>query len=165
MARERKPPKLQNMSLKSLLKKLKIPTHTNRPRNWMEYLYNITLPIESSIERNDLWGILFIGSIALFVPPLFFFALIYVALKTNVRIAEREEKEKSKELEQLILFIQVNHLQSLTEAIEANPGLLYLNHKKHSLLYWCKYYNNSKAHLVIVQMIRKYPKEISSMAA
>ncbi|AUO00109.1 hypothetical protein DOM21_00175 [Bacteriovorax stolpii] len=75
------------------------------------------------------------------------------------------KKPENKELEQIILFIQMNHLQSLTEAIEGNPGLLYLCHKKRSLLYWCSHYNNTKAHMVVIQLIKKYPKENSVIAA
>lgn len=76
-----------------------------------------------------------------------------------------KRRPEHQELEKIILFIQMNHLQSLTEAIESNPALLYLCHKKRPLLYWCTHYNNTKAHMVVIQLIKKYPKENSLIAA
>lgn len=147
------------MSFKEIRKALRVSKHTKRPRVWGEYFYSIFSPITVSLDTHDYWGLLFIGCISLFQPKLFFLAIIYMALKTNRRVAERELKEQPSEVEQLILFIHMNHLQSLTEAIESNPQLLYCDYKKKSLLHWCKHYNNTKALMVITQMTQKYPKE------
>lgn len=87
-----------------------------------------------------------------------------MCLKINRRMVAANKpkevlKEKPDKLEQLILFIHMNHLQSLAEAIESNPELLYCDYKKKSLPYWCKHYNNTKALIVVTQMTQKYPKE------
>ncbi len=139
--------------------------HPSRLRNTKEYIYSLLLPFESSLTSNDLWGMVFVLAIALFIPPLAWLIPIYVICKTNRRVVAREKEDFPKELEQAVLFIQMNHLQSLTEAIESNPGLLHAVYKKHSLLHWCKYYNNTKALMVVIQLLKKYPKESSSIAA
>jgi hypothetical protein len=125
-------------------------------------LSKITLPIEIRLVANDFWVMLFICCISLFVHKLFFSVFIYLIFKirkVDKKADLREIYEPPKEVEQLILFIHMNHLQSLTEAIESNPQLLYCDYKKKSLVHWCKHYNNTKAILVIHQMSQKYPKE------
>ncbi|MBC7427897.1 MAG: hypothetical protein H7336_04740 [Bacteriovorax sp.] len=122
----------------------------------------MTDPREMRLIANDYWALLFICCISLFVHKLFFCVFIYMAFKikkVDKRADLREIYEQPKEIDRLILFIHMNHLQSLTEAIESNPQLLYCDYKKKSLTHWCKHYNNTKAILVINQMIQKYPKE------
>lgn len=151
--------------LKEYARLIGLTPHPSRARNTKEYIYSILLPFESSLTSNDLWGMVFVLSIALFIPQLFWLIPIYVILKTNRRIAAKEEEEFPKEIEQVILFIQMNHLQSLTEAIEANPRLLYALYKKSSLLHWCKYYNNTKALMVVIQLQKKFPNQKEPKAA
>ena len=69
------------------------------------------------------------------------------------------------EIEEIVAFIQKNHLQSLTEAIESNPILLHCEFKKRDLLSWCKFYNNTKALMVVIHMTKKYPREKMPQAA
>lgn len=151
--------------IRNRLRALKIPRHTGRAKNWSEYFYNVSFPIESALEGKDVWTLVFMGAIALFVPVVWIFAFFYILFNTNIRIANRELSERPKELEQIVLFIQMNHLQSMTEAIETNPDLLYCTYKKNSLLYWCKYYNNTKALMVVIQLIKKFPRENDKLAA
>ncbi len=139
--------------------------HPSRLRNTKEYIYSLLLPFESSLTSNDIWGMVFILAVALFIPPLAWTIPIYVICKTNRRVAAKEKEEFPKEIEQAVLFIQMNHLQSLTEAIETNPNLLHAVYKKQSLLHWCKYYNNTKALMVVIQLLKKYPKEKALTAA
>ncbi len=147
------------MSFKEVRKALGLAKHSKRPRVWGEYFYSLFSPINVALDTQDYWGLLFICCISLFQPKLLFLIVIYMAFKTNRRVAQEELNEQPKEVEQLILFIHMNHLQSLTEAIESNPQLLYCDYKKKSLLHWCKHYNNTKALMVIIQMTQKYPKK------
>lgn len=146
------------MSDKSLLKNLKAAWQTKAQTG-------SKLSVVSSLTSNDAWILVFLGAVSLFVPALWSLVFLYVAMNTTVRSIKRELKEVPGNLEQILLFIQMNHLQSLTEAIELDPHILYLDYKKHSLLYWCNHYNNTKAQMVIVQLIKKYPKENESLAA
>ncbi len=77
----------------------------------------------------------------------------------------KRARGQSKDIEQIVLFIQTNRLQSLTEAIEANPELLHLEHKRRSLLFWCSHYNNPKAQMLVVHLTKKYPREGAKVGA
>jgi vacuolar-type H+-ATPase catalytic subunit A/Vma1 len=110
---------------------------------------------------NDFWAIMFIGCLSLFVPKLAFIIPIYVLFNTTKRrsLGKAKRIQAPKEMEQIVLFIQSNKLESLTEAIESNPTILHCDYKKQTLLSWCKFYNNTKALMVVLQMIKKYPPE------
>lgn len=134
-------------------------------KNWKSYLFSRSFPLESCLAINDYWAMLFICCVSLFMHKLLWVIPIYILFKTNVRIVVKEAKAHPPELEQMVSFIQLNHLQSLTEAIESNPTLLHYEYKKKDLLSWCKFYNNTKALMVIIQMSKKYPREKMLMAA
>ena len=136
------------MSFKEVRKTLGLARHTKIP----------SVPLKLSLDTHDYWGLLFIGCLSLFIPLLSIVAVVYLLFKINRRTVVQELKEQPQEIEQLILFIHMNHLQSLTEAIESNPQLLYMDYKKKSLWHWCNHYNNTKALMVITQMTQKYPK-------
>lgn len=142
------------MSYNEIRKTLGLSKHYKVPK----------IPLKLSLDTHDYWGLLFIGCLSLFVPLLSIVAIVYLMFKINRRTIVQELKEQPPEIEQLILFIHMNHLQSLTEAIESNPQLLYMDYKKKSLLHWCKHYNNTKALMVINQMTQKYPKTVNLAA-
>jgi hypothetical protein len=142
------------MSFKQYIKSEKV-------KDGIEYLSTFSLPFVIGLGPNDFWAIMFIGCLSLFVPKLAFIIPIYVLFNTTKRrshgIAKRIQAPK--EMEQIVLFIQSNKLESLTEAIESNPTILHCDYKKQTLLSWCKFYNNTKALMVVLQMIKKYPPE------
>lgn len=116
-------------------------------------------PFECSLGARDYWCLLLIGCISLFISKLAWIIPAYLLFKTTTKkIQFAYQSAIPKEVEQVVHFIQSNHLQSLTEAIESNPDLLYCDYKKQSLLSWCKYYNNTKALMVVIQMSKKYPR-------
>lgn len=137
----------------------------NLKKHWFDYSFSLAFPFEVSLIAQDYWGMLLVTCIGLFIPKLIFIIPVYILLKTHKRVKKEETEAHPRELEQLVLFIQMNHLQSLTEAIESNPVLLYGMYKKKTLLCWCKAYNNTKALMVVIQMTKKYPKEKALMAA
>ena len=126
-----------------------------------EYLSTFSLPFVIGLGPNDFWVIMFLGCLSLFVTKLAFIIPIYLMFKTTRRpaVARVQTIQPPKEMEQIVLFIQSNKLESLTEAIESKPTILHCNYKKHTLLSWCKFYNNTKALMVVLQMIKKYPPE------
>ena len=125
-----------------------------------------SIPFESSLVPNDYWALLFIGCVSLFIPMLGFAIPIYIFFKTSRRtVAKKVIKEVPRELEQIVILIQKNRLQSLITAIESNPTVLHCDYNKHSLLSWCKFYNNTKALMVILEMLKKYPPEKVAVAA
>lgn len=137
----------------------------NLKKHWFDYSFSLAFPLEVSLIAQDYWCMLLIMCVGLFIPKLITLIPIYILLKTHRRVKKEEFEANPRELEQLVLFIQMNHLQSLTEAIESNPILLYGMYKKKTLLCWCKAYNNTKALMVIIQMTKKYPKQKAFVAA
>lgn len=137
-------------------------------KDGFEHLSTFSLPFVIGLGPNDFWVIMFIGCLSLFVTKLAFIIPIYLMFKTTRRpvVSKAQKIQPPKEMEQIVLFIQSNKLESLTEAIESNPKILHCDYKKQTLLSWCKFYNNTKALMVVLQMIKKYPPEKAySMAA
>ncbi len=147
------------MLLSNIRKYLGLRKTTGIKKTWWKYVLNILFPIEATLIKEEYWSVLFISCFAMFYPKLLLPIWIYLVYKTNFSIADEEIKQRPDEIEKLVLYIHMNHLQSLTEAIESNPQLLYCDYKKKSLLHWCKVYNNTKALSVVIQMTQKYPKE------
>lgn len=149
------------MSFKNYINKEKL-------KDQIERLSSFSVPFVIGLGPNDFWIMIFIGCLSLFMTKLVFLIPLYLLLKTTKRasIAKTYKFQAPKEMEQIVLFIQSNKLQSLTAAIELNPSILHCNYKKQTLLSWCKFYNNTKALMVVLQLIKKYPPEKAiSMAA
>lgn len=149
------------MSFKEFIKIEKI-------KNGIEYLSTFSFPLMINLGPNDFWALMFMGCISLFVPKFAIVIPIYLLFKTSRRcsIGKMKKITPPKEMEQIVLFIQSNKLDSLTKAIESNPKILHCDYKQQTLLSWCKFYNNTKALMVVLQLIKKYPPEKAfSMAA
>lgn len=135
--------------------------NNEKVKDGFEYLSTFSLPFVIGLGPNDFWVIMFIGCVSLFIPKLAWIIPLFLLLKTSKRCSVSKSKKilPPKEMEQIVLFIQRNKLESLTEAIESNPTILHCDYKKQTLLSWCKFYNNTKALMVVLQMIKKYPPE------
>lgn len=147
------------MSFREIRKTLGIHKCALKLRAIGIYIFSTLLPFQVCLISNDYWAILFICCLALFEPRLIIGVGIYMLFKTSRHVVIPEKKDRPIELAQLVFFIHMNHLQSFSEALESNPNLLYCDYKKKSLLHWCKFYNNTKALGVVIQMTQKYPKE------
>jgi len=130
-------------------------------KDGIEDLSTFSLPFVIGLGPSDFWAIMFTGCLSLFVPKLAFIIPVYILFKTTKRrsLGRAKRIQPPKEMEQIVLFIQSNKLESLTEAIESNPSILHCDYQKQTLLSWCKFYNNTKALMVVLQMIKKYPPE------
>lgn len=149
------------MSLKKNIK-------NERIKNGINHLSSLSLPFVISLGPMDFWAMTFIGCVSLFITKLAFLIPIYLLFKTTRRVSLIKASKilPPQEMEQIVLFIKSNKLQNLTEAIELNPTILHCDYKKQTLLSWCKFYNNTKALMVVLQLIKKYPPEKAmSMAA
>lgn len=115
---------------------------------------------ELRLLSTDYWALLFIGCLSLFVPLLWATFPVYLLFKAKRRSSDpvKGQKKSFYTLSDVVLFIQRNHLNALSNAIESNPDILYCEYKNQNLLMWCKHYNNSQAQSVILQMTKKYPK-------
>lgn len=124
-------------------------------------LSSFSLPFVIGLGPIDFWVFIFIGCLSLFMTKLIFTIPIYIFFKTSKRVSvgKASTTQPPKEMEQIVLFIKSNKLESLTEAIELNPTILHCDYKKQTLLSWCKFYNNTKALMVVLQLIKKYPPE------
>lgn len=117
--------------------------------------------LEINLFSNDYWTLLFMACLSLYAPVLFICMPCYLALRVKKKSPSLRNILRFKDkcpISEAILFIQRNHINSLTQAIESNPELLYSVYKNQSLLMWCKHYNNSKAQSVVLTMAKKYPK-------
>lgn len=142
--------------------------NNEKVKDGLDQISSFSLPFVIGLGPGDFWVLMFMGCISLFIPKLGLAIPVYLLFKTSKRssLPKSRSIQAPKEMEQIVLFIQSNKLESLTEAIESNPNILHCNYKKQTLLSWCKFYNNTKALMVVLQMIKKYPPEKAmSMAA
>ena len=117
------------------------------------YLYH-------SLATKDCWTLLFISCLALYAPILWTAFAIYLCFKTHHQFQLNNILKKENAQCDLVLSVQLNHLNKLSEAIEANPDILYSDYQRRSLTAWCRYYKNTKALELIIQMMKKYPQKM-----
>ncbi len=121
---------------------------------------NKLIKFELQLLTPDYWILLFLGCLSLFLSIMWISLPFYLALKVRKRSDTQPALNPMTKcpLSEVVLYIQRNHLKSLSQAIESNPDLLYKEYKNQNLLMWCKHYNNSKAQSVVLQLSKKYPK-------
>ena len=125
-------------------------------------------PFVIGLGPKDFWVIIFIACLSLFITKLIFTIPIYLLFKISRRVppVKTYNFKTPKEMEEIVLLIKSNKLENLTEAIEQNPIILHCDYKKQTLLSWCKFYNNTSALMLVLQLIKKYPPEkVLSIAA
>lgn len=76
--------------------------------------------------------------------PLIFFR-VYQKHEYQFIHLEKEDMRK------VIMLIHTKHNQALIEEINERPELLKGIYKKHNLLYWCRHYQNRKAHSILTK--------------
>lgn len=141
-------------------------THSARKislrRNFKASLFLTVAPLYliHSLVAKDFWTLLFISCLALYVPLLWTAFFFYLCFKTLVQFKLENITEKENVQCEVVNSVQMNQLQKLSEAIEANPDILYCDYQRRSLIAWCRYYKNTNAQELIIQMMKKYPKEM-----
>ena len=128
---------------------------------------SLYFPFAIGLGPKDFWVIIFIACLSLFITKLIFTIPVYLLFKISIRPppAKTYNFKTPKEMEEIILLIKSNKLENLTVAIEQNPVILHCDYKKQTLLSWCKFYNNTSALMLVLQLIKKYPPEkVLSMA-
>jgi len=135
--------------------------YNERIKNGIDQLSSFSVPFVIRLGPIDFWVFIFIGCLSLFMTKLIFAIPIYLLFKINKRVSigKIDNPLPLKEMEQIVLFIKSNKLENLTNAIEQNPTILHCDYKKQNLLSWCKFYNNTKALMVVLQLIKKYPSQ------
>ena len=130
-------------------------------RSFKAYLFIMALPIYlyHSLATKDYWTLLFISCLALYAPILWAAFVIYLCFKTHDQFKKKSITEKENVQCDVVNSVQMNQLQKLSEAIDANPDVLYCDYQRRSLIAWCRYYKNTRAQELIIQMMKKYPKE------
>ncbi len=130
--------------------------------------FTFSFPLTIDLRTLDIWVIIFIGCLSLFMTKLAFLIPIYLIFKIRRRtpFVKKYKFKSPKEMEEIIYLIKANKLENLSEAIELNPVILHCDYKKQTLLSWCKFYNNTSALMLVLQLIKKYPPEkVLSMAS
>ncbi|MDD4974669.1 MAG: hypothetical protein PHY93_09990 [Bacteriovorax sp.] len=130
-------------------------------RSFKAYLFIMSLPVflYHSLATKDYWTLLFISCLALYAPILWAAFVIYLCLKTHIQFKRNIITEKENVQCDVVNSLQMNQLQKLSEAIDANPDILYCDYQRRSLIAWCRYYKNTRAQELIIQLMKKYPKQ------
>jgi hypothetical protein len=132
----------------------------NNQKNIKSYfLLLITLPVYlyQSLVVKDFWALVFISCLALYIPILWSAFPVYLCFKTYNQFKQNYILEKENVQNDIIKSVQTNQLQKLAEAIDANPDILYCDYQRRSLIAWCRYYQNTKAQELIIQLMEKHP--------
>lgn len=134
-------------------------------RNIKAYFFLLSMPVYfyHSLATKDYWTMLFISCLALYAPILWTALALFIAFKV-INYVQQSSTGHIEIIQNVVVKSLVkNNLQDLELAIEANPEILYCEYQRKSLEAWCRYYKNTKAQELIVEMRKKYPKK--SLAA
>ena len=135
-----------------------------RMNKWKKALSMRQFPVEFSLGQGDVWVLVFLGCISLFMTKLIWLAPLYIMCKATRKITIKKSKTQQSEMAEAITFIETNQLKSLCEVIESNPSLLQCEYKKKTILSWCEFYHNTNA-FIAVDQIRKKTLNKTSIAA
>lgn len=146
------PPGVPTMTLKSLF---------TTKKKYKLYLLFLSVPVYffHSLATKDYWTMLFISCLALFAPVLWTALALYIAYKLCSCIQQSTISQRQIVQDVVIQSVLKNNLTELELAIDANPDILYCEYQRKSLEAWCRYYKNTKAQELIIQLKQKYPKK------
>jgi hypothetical protein len=123
------------------------------------FIFSTPLYLYHSMVAKDVWTILFISCLALYVPLLWCALALYLCVKGCFQFKKIVISEKENIQNEIVHCVELNHLENLMLAIDANPEILYCDYQRRSLIAWCRYYKNTRAQELIIQMMKKYPPE------
>ncbi|GEM_PF-752082 len=134
-------------------------------RNYKAYLFLLSVPVYlyHSLATKDYWTMLFISCLALYSPILWTGLGLFLAYKLIKCIQESAVSQRQIVQDVIIQSVLKNNLLELELAIESNPDILYCEYQRKSLEAWCRYYKNTKAQELIMQLKQKHPRK--SLAA
>ena len=119
------------------------------------YAMALFAPFQLCLAEKNATGAVAIVVGTFFFPPLLILFPVYLLMITHQQLLLEHERDQPERIGQVILCIQMNHLQTLTEMFEDDPELLTQKYKKKSLHFWCKHYNNTKAHALILELTKQ----------
>lgn len=122
------------------------------------YLYH-------SLASKDYWTILFISCLALYAPALWAACALFLCYKTQTQFKQIHIAQIESAQHAIVQSIELNQLQKLSDAIETNPEILYFEYQRRTLIAWCKYYKNTRAQELVMDLMNKYPKGSKELMA
>ncbi|MDO9182658.1 MAG: hypothetical protein Q7U04_09630 [Bacteriovorax sp.] len=130
-------------------------------RNYKALLFVLEAPLClcNSLGARDCWTILFISCLALYAPICWASLVMFLCYKVYSQFLQNNIMAKEIVQCDVVLSVELNKLQKLSDAIDANPDVLYCDYQRRSLIAWCRYYKNTQAQELIITMMKKYPKE------
>ncbi len=143
-------------NVKRLMSAIGLGLHPLRLKYLVEYFMSIFFSFESFLISKNIFGAFLALAIMAFAPSLILVILIYAVYATNSQLISEEKIKCREEIQKAVLCIQMNHLHTLEDLLKTNPVLLKMDYKKRSLIYWCRYYRNTKA-LTLVAHLQKNP--------
>lgn len=123
------------------------------------FLTTIPVYLYHSLATKDYWTILFLACLALYAPILWAACGLFLCYKTHLQFRFKHRVAIENVQNTIVKCVELNQLQKLSEAIETNPDILYCDFQRRSLIAWCRYYKNTSAQELIIQLMKKYPKE------
>lgn len=121
------------------------------------FLLSSPFHLYRSMTAKDFWSLLFLSCLALYVPVLWVACALFVCYKIFSQVQQNNIEEQESIQCIVVQSVEFNRLQVLSDAIEANPDILYCVYQRRSLVAWCRYYKNTRALELILQMMEKYP--------
>lgn len=146
------------MNYKVALRSMRL---SGKEKSFKAYVFILAAPVYlyHSLATKDYWTVLFISCLALYAPLLWAGLILFLCFKTHNQFQQNNINVKENAQSDVVRSVQLNQLQKLSEVIDANPDILYCDYQRRSLIAWCRYYKNTKAQELIIQMMNKYPKE------
>ena len=137
------------------------PSIINRriKNNLIPFFLNNPFKLYNFLDAKDFWTLLFISCLALFVPYFWGSCILFLIYKMITQVQKNSILELENFHCDIVRAVELNQLESLNNAIDANPEILYCVYQRRSLVAWCRYYKNTRAQELIMQGMLKYPKE------
>jgi len=122
-------------------------------------ILSVPLCLCNSLSTKDFWTILFISCLALFAPILWSGLAFFLCYKIYCQLYQNNLSQIENVQYCVVQSVQMNRLEELSKVIDENPGVLYCDYQRRSLVAWCRYYKNTKAQELVIKMMKKYPRE------
>jgi hypothetical protein len=88
-------------------------------------------------------------------PAWFLVAVPVIYLRKYYQIENRKSTITTDDFKDLIIDLRQKQFQVFREKLEDRPEFLSTKYKGHSLLYWCKKYNDKNANRIAIESIKK----------
>lgn len=141
--------------MKKILKRFGINSRSLPNEKNFKIYYDICIyPVCFFGGFNFLNIIFIIDGIDFEFPKIFIVIFAITFFEAYSRVEREHKVDALNDVRKIILYIQMNHLQSLTEELIIKPEISEKKYRNRTLLYWAKHYKNVEAHKIILRTIK-----------